>query len=366
MISFFLTTKCNLNCIYCYNIEEREALAEYTLPFDVARAGIDWWFATTTNRHVRFYGPGEPTREWRLMSQIVEYARQASDGVTVEIQTNGVFGPKPRSWMLDNINVMWLSFDGPPDIQNHNRPVGGIHPSAPIIEKNVVWLVASKRDRDLMVGARITITDDNSDRQVEMVDYFYGLGIRHVWTNPLFFCVGGVPVYRDPEKLAKYHFDMNTYLDHYISAYQYAKRKGMFWGSFLAVNFDGRSPFHCRACIPAPHLTPDGYVSACDMVVLGRDAHHMDCFIYGRWNQERRKFDFDEEKIAALRGRSTDSPSLAHCQQCVARYHCGGYCLGEVVNETGRLNGVPKNCAAVRRLIQEVGVLSEQYPYLHP
>ena len=32
MISFFLTTKCNLCCIYCYNAEERDRLPEMSLP----------------------------------------------------------------------------------------------------------------------------------------------------------------------------------------------------------------------------------------------------------------------------------------------------------------------------------------------
>lgn len=43
MASFFLTTRCNLRCIYCYNREERSQLKEQTLPLDIAKAGVDYY-----------------------------------------------------------------------------------------------------------------------------------------------------------------------------------------------------------------------------------------------------------------------------------------------------------------------------------
>lgn len=364
MISFFLTTQCNLNCIYCYNVEERKKMTERTLPLEIAKAGIDYFFKTNTSRHIRFYGPGEPTQEFILLKQITEYAKSVSNGVTVEIQTNGVFGSTVREWILDNANIVWMSFDGPPDVQNYNRPIGGKFPSAPIIEENVQWLNRNKGNRNLMIGARVTMTDKNIHRQKEMVDYFNNLGIQYIWTNPLFPAVGTKPVCDDDKKLREYKFDMDTYLDNYINAYHYAREKGVFYGSFLTCNFDGEANVHCRACSPVPHLTPDGYVSACDMVVLGETPYHMDCFIYGKWDSDTKSFVFYNDKIKALQERTSDN--LPHCKNCSAKYHCGGYCLGEVVNETGKLDG-QKNmaCKAIRRLLDEIG-LSNPYPYLHP
>jgi radical SAM protein with 4Fe4S-binding SPASM domain len=340
-------------------------LTERSLPLDIAKAGIDYFFKENPSRHIRFYGPGEPTQEFGLMKQITAYAKSISDDVTVEIQTNGVFGNTVRDWVLENVNILWISFDGPPDIQNFNRPIAGKNPSALIIEANVRWLNENKSEPKLMVGARVTMTDKNINRQKEMVDYFYDLGIRHVWTNPLFPPVGEIPVCNDTGKLTEHSFDMNTYLDNYIEAYWFAKEKGMFYGSFLICNFDGEANVHCRACSPVPHLTPDGYVSACDMVVLGEKAYHMDCFIYGKWDSVSEEFRFDKEKINNLRNRNSDN--MSHCKTCEARLHCGGYCLGEVVNETGMLAGQkPIACKAVRRLIKELGIFAEPFEYLHP
>ena len=339
-------------------------------------AGIDWYFANNNSRHIRFYGPGEPTQEFVKMRQITEYAKMHPNGgdrVTVEIQTNGVFTEEVRTWALENINIIWMSFDGMKDIQEFNRPLNpkfreifGGRTSAEILEDNVRWLIANKSDRNLMVGARVTITDININKQKEMVDYFYNLGIRHVWTNPLFYGVGKIPVCDDPEKLAEYNFDMDKYVENYLDAYKYAKEKGLFWGSFLTINFDGESSYHCRCCTPlaAPHLTPDGYVSACDMVVLGAEAHHMDLFIVGKWNPTTKTFDLDDEKIHALNERK--STNLSHCKGCPAQLHCGGYCLGETVNEHGKLEGQNIiKCMAIRKLLKQLGVC-EPYPYLHP
>lgn len=219
MLSFFLTTKCNLCCRYCYNAKERNAIREKTLSIEIAKAGIDWYFAKNDSRHIRFYGPGEPTQEFERLKEITEYARSHPNGgekVSVEIQTNGIFTEDIRNWALDNFNIMWMSFDGMKDVQSFNRPLNPYYnnifnnrTSADILEDNVRWLISNKGNRNLMVGARVTITDINIERQTEMVDYFYDLGIRYVWTNPLFYSVGKVPVYIDEKKKCDYHFNMD-------------------------------------------------------------------------------------------------------------------------------------------------------------
>lgn len=365
MLSFFLTTKCNLRCIYCYNSKERAALQEQTLPLGIAKAGIDYYFATNSSRHIRFYGPGEPTVEFELMKEIVTYARdKAADRLTVEIQTNGCFSKYIREWILDNINILWVSFDGEPEIQNVNRPFAGGKPSSPVIEENARWLIENTTTHNLMVGARVTITDINVAKQKQIVDYFHSLGIRYIWTDPLFHTVDKVPVSEDKNKQASFHFNMDAYVDNYVEAFRYAQGKNIFYGSILACNFDGKCTKHCRACIPALHLTPDGYVSACDMVTFGKNAHHMDCFVYGQWNSDTQSFEFDGKKIKALQNRSIEN--IEHCKDCVTSGYCGGYCLGEVVNETGSLYGQKDGaCKAIQRLFNEIGVQNE-YPFLHP
>ena len=371
MISFFLTTRCNLCCSYCYNMEQREQLEEMSLPLEVAIGGIDWYFKNNSSRHIRFYGPGEPTYELGLMRDITEYAKKVGGaGVTSELQTNGIWTEETRNWILDNLNIVWMSFDGLPEIHNKLRPLNkkyvdlfGGRTSSKIVEDNTRFLIQNKDNRNLKVGARVTMTDDNIKQQREMVDYFYDLGIRHVWTNPLFASVCVKPYAGD-----KNYFDMPTYIEHYIDAYKYAKSKGLFWGSFLIINFDGETEHHCRACTPlkAPHITPDGYLSACDLVLLGKEPHHMQQFVFGKWNDDTKAFDIYQDRVDTLLDRRAGHPQMKHCQKCEAQKHCGGYCPGEVLNETGTLYGQKaKACAGVKKLFKELGKL-EKFDLMHP
>lgn len=365
MASFFLTTKCNLRCIYCYNCKERAGSEEQSLPLHIAKAGVDYFFSHNKSRHIRFYGPGEPTCEFSLMKDIVSYAKsKAGDLLTVEIQTNGCFDANIREWILNNVNIIWLSFDGKPNIQNANRPFPGGKPSAPVIEGNARWLIERTNQHNLMVGVRVTITEKNIDQQKQMIDYFHSLGISYIWNDPLFPPVEIEAVCDNRGKQEKYKFDPDKYVKNYIDAYYYAKQLGVFYGSFLTCNFDGKCTQHCRSCTPTPHFTTDGYVSACDLVTFGENAHHMDCFVYGKWNEEKQEFEFNSDKIKALKARSIDN--MEHCANCCAREHCGGYCLGEVMNESGNLLGQkPQTCVAIRSLYKEIGE-QPPYAYLHP
>lgn len=366
MVSFFLTTRCNLCCEYCYNREERSKIVEQSLPIEIAKAGLDWFFKRYQSRHIRFYGPGEPTQEIELMKEIVSYARQqAGSEVSVELQTNGVFLPKDREWLLNNINIMWISFDGEPFVHDAQRHFPNGSPTSPFIEKNVKWIMENRTNQNLMVGVRVTITDENVDRQKQMVDYFKSLGIEYIWSDPMIPSVGVIPSCYDKSKMASFHFDMDKYVDEYIEAKRYADSIGMFYGSFLTCNFDGTCKSHCRACIPVPHFTPDGYISACDLVTFGKDAGHMDCFVYGKWNDNEHMFSIDDNKVHALQERTIDH--MKHCNSCKVREHCGGYCLGEVQNETGELTGQKVHvCKAINRLAENIGFSDVPYLFMHP
>jgi len=361
MISFFLTSKCNLRCVYCYNSKKRENEPIQILDMDFAKAGIDYFFGNFQSRHIRFYGPGEPTQAFSLMQKIRNYAySKAGEEIKVELQTNGAFSEQIRKWISENVNIVWVSFDGTPDIHDRNRPFPNKVPSSPIIEGNVKYLVANIKKG--MVGVRVTITSDNMHRQLEMVNYFVSLGVKHIWCDPIFQEVLDKPVCMSPER-KDFHFDMDQFVRTYVEAYRYAQSIGVFYGTNLIYNFDGCVEYNCRACTPVPHLTPDGYVSACDMVTFGGKANHMEPLVYGKWDAENKKILFYKDRIKALRSRK--SCNMPACSKCEVAGKCAGYCLGETLNETGSLFGCnPLVCSAVKKLYHEIGDIS--YEYFHP
>ena len=73
----------------------------------------------------------------------------------------------------------------------------------------------------------------------------------------------------------------------------------------------------------------------------------------------------DNNKIELLQTRSVNN--MEHCKKCSVRNHCGGYCLGEVQNETGNLFGQkPNTCRAIKRLAESIGYSDEPYAFMHP
>lgn len=352
MISFFLTNECNLNCRYCYT--NKSEFIPQTLPFEFAKIGIDDFFDNTDCRHIRFFGAGEPTLKFNLMKQIYDYAHEkAGDKLSVEIQTNGVFSKNVAEWLANNVDIIWISWDGTPKIQNFYRPSKGGKRTSEIVERNARFLLKNGKG---MTGARTTIGSFNLYKQKEIINYFANLGIKNVWADPIIPAVG-------KEALEK-NIDLMEYSKEFLKAKELADKLGVFYGSQLTCNFDEKTFYNCRACLPMPHLTTDGYVSACDMASFGESNGPMSIFIYGKWDKENNKIIYDKEKIDRLRSRS--ATNMAGCRGCEIIDHCAGYCLGEVVNETGNLFGKKEYiCEPIRFLAKNMPLNKGRYKYLH-
>lgn len=354
MLSFFLTTKCNLDCTYCYT--NKKSHKHQTIPFEFAKLGVDEFLGKNGIRHIRFFGAGEPTEEFSLLKEICQYAdnKAKSFKVTKEIQTNGIISSQKAHWLAKNFDIIWISCDGTPKIQNYFRRTVTDKPTSDKLEKSIKILI----DQGIgMTGIRSTITNVNVLEQCQMIKYFHGLGIKYVWSDPLFPSVGSShPI----DSL-----DLMIYVKKFIEASEYAESLGMVYRTFLACNFDEETKFHCRACLPAPHLTTDGYISACDMALFGLDDNHMSVFIYGKWDKENNKIIIDKKKVEVLRHRSVDN--MPTCKDCEIRYNCGGYCLGEVTNESLNLFGIKKQvCAPIKYLSRHIKRNGGCYKYLHP
>ncbi len=118
-----------------------------------------------------------------------------------------------------------------------------------------------------------------------------------------------------------------------------------------------------------PHLTMDGYVSACEMCMSGTDAGKMDAFIYGKYDKEHNRIIYDEKKIEVLQSRTL--ANLPDCADCIAREHCAGFCLGETLNEKGDLFKIKDIvCEPLRYIYAKIGNDYAQYggefKYKHP
>jgi radical SAM protein with 4Fe4S-binding SPASM domain len=354
MISFFITTRCNLSCLYCYTNKNAGEHRHQTLDLEFAKAGIDDYYKSSTHHHVRFFGAGEPTEELDLIKEILMYAQSKDGDTTSEIQTNGCFSLETAKWISKNIDIVWISSDGYPEIQDYFRPTKNFEPSSSRLSRNLSYFSTHKKE---MVGIRLTISNKNVDKQIEILDYFAQFGIKNFWADLMFPSIGS-------EKTID-TVDLDLFTNEFIAAVRYAVRRGMTYGSILTCNFNEPGHYACRTCLPVPHLTTDGYISACDMALFGNDADHMSAFIYGKWDKEIKSITYDQKKIQDLQRRKLEN--MPNCVGCEVGPYCRGYCLGEVMNETKDLFGCKSQlCASIKKMFKELTDEEKSYTYTHP
>jgi uncharacterized protein len=359
-IAFFVTTTCNLACPYCITSSFLERPRSRVISLAFAKRGLDDWFSQQDEREIRFYAIGEPTTQMDIIEQIHDYAYQkAGDALRVELQSNGYWSRSTTEWIAENVDITWISFDGLVDVHDHYRPTLGGNGSSKRVLDNLTYLLRYGKG---FVGVRPTMTPLLLNRQIEMLDYLRSLGVQYVWTNPLTESVGrgnrnsNEPVTR---------VGLMDFAYKFLEAWEYAKKNGVFYGSNLTYNFDEPAQWNCRSCVPCPHLTVDGYISACDMAFLGENTPLPD-FVYGKYLPGEDRIAYDQNKIKRLRSRTADN--LRGCQGCEALYNCAGGCLGEAVHETGDLYATRGGdfCKAVRFLACHMDRNQGVYPYLHP
>jgi len=360
MISILLTNQCNLACKYCYLgcIDRAELQSEKkAINMNFAKRGIREYFSTQPKPAVRFFADGEPTLEFEKMKELYAYAESLTNNIAYfELQTNGYFGKESAEWIRDHIDIVFVSCDGiPSDHDGQRCTIAGGKTSA-AIERNIRIMVENPQ---CQVGIRATITNRNVHHQKEMIDYFYSLGVKVLFSDKVFAPIGG--------SSEQFNIDNITFADTFLEARQYAIDKygnDFFYGSMYTANFDEEVIYACRSCLPTPHLTPDGYVTCCDLCVTGGDANMRD-LIYGVYDENLDVILYDQKAIKRIQSRKVEN--IPECQACEVRNYCAGACLGEALNETGNFYGVKQEaCECIKYLWSRLGKTSIENRYLHP
>ena len=161
-ISIFVAQKCNMRCVYCYG-GDGEYGNKGLMSSQVALKTVDWLISNSGDLpsvHIGFFG-GEPLVNFRIIREVVHYAKaqvkKNGKRVTFGLITNGVLLSEERIVFLrDNEISVTVSFDGPPEIQNTQRPLSNGGDSYDKIVSNVHKL----SEYFSAASARATISGD--------------------------------------------------------------------------------------------------------------------------------------------------------------------------------------------------------------
>lgn len=370
-LTFILGNTCNLSCVYCYPGEYK--YGNLRLDFDFAKKGVvDFLVEERLGPldKIRYFGIGEPTIEFDLMRRIHEFVidrvvRQENKMIRSEIQTNGVFSEDVARWIGENLSVICISCDGPPDVQDEQRPFISGESTSKIIEKNVRILT----EYDIDVGMRSTITSKSigTDTMKRIVRYAKRVGFSYVYFHPMIPQQGPQIRRTDGEP---YAIDPLRFAMNYLDAWKYAQDLDIFVGNHFTINFDEEVGIYCRSCLPTPQLTIDNYVSCCDEALYGdpqNGGERFEKLIIGRYNHQHDEIALFWDRIEAVR-RMRNVQNMDDCRDCEIATNCAGGCLGEALFSRGdpfiRLSD--SYCAAMKYLAKHIPRNQGLFRYMHP
>lgn len=183
-ITFSVSDKCNLNCIYCFTGEKAGKVAS----FNAAKTALIDFFSrsdTPSNPTIAFFGSGEPFENFEFIKSVVHFSSEIGKKKNISPRflatTNGVFSSEKLEFVIENEIYLSVSVDGPPEIQDKQRPLMDGSGSSSAVMATIAKLVESGSDFHI----RTTITNDTVGLMPQMVEFWAKQGVRKLYLEPV-------------------------------------------------------------------------------------------------------------------------------------------------------------------------------------
>lgn len=345
-LTLFLTTTCNLRCTYCYASAGDTPAKSMSLA--TAQRGIDFVAGNAARLlresfEINYHGGGEPSGNWRVMTESLEYARATALALNLappraSAASNGVLKEDQIDWMIANMDGgVSVSFDGLPSAHDRHRlTVLGQGSSA-----RVMHTLRRFDEAGYPYGIRITVTADQIPHLAESVEYVCAhFGTHRIQVEPAY-------------QLGRWRDAASAETSEFISAYRRAQERAEQYGRqifFSAARLETLSNHFCGITQDTFALSPDGNVSAC-YEVFSEDSRWSKMFFYGRPADGQSAYDFDLPVLDHLRGQAVQH--RAFCQGCFAKWTCAGDCYHKALDVSGTEFAGTDRCHITRELTKD-------------
>ncbi|MDY0094387.1 MAG: radical SAM protein [Candidatus Vecturithrix sp.] len=321
-LTLYLSNQCQLACSYCYAAPERHpaAQASVVLQEEVALAAARLVARHCAERnkpfHLVLHGGGEPTLHWELMQRLEAATRRIARQFGIEwrghLATNGILSAQQAQWVARHFTSIGLSCDGPPEIQNRQRPFKGGAETAHIVEQTARIIRAAGGNFEV----RTTITPQTVERQPEIVKYLHKqLGAETVRFEPVYEVRGQGKTGFTPD-------DASRFVEGFLEAQKEAETREIIL-SFSGVRLKELHGPYCDVLRNVLHVNPDGTATACFFSVTGQNPSDAACVI-GAFDVKTGEFELNRERIDAHRRKALEVPD--QCFGCLNMYHCARGC----------------------------------------
>lgn len=312
---------CNLRCSYCFAGQGDFKGERSFMSLETAKKAIDFVIEESGNRHnieIDFFG-GEPLMNFDVVKETVAYARsrekEANKHFNFTLTTNGLLlDEKKQDWINENMDNVVLSIDGRKEVNDTLRKTVSGEGSYDYIFNNIKDM-ALKRQGKQDYYVRGTYTHYNLDF-TEDVKHFVDEGIKSISIEPVVAEPGDDYeiveedldfIKKEYQKLAEYNLNNDFNFFHF--------NIDLDGGPCVYKRISG-----CGAGTDYLAVTPDGQLFPCHQFVSNDD------FKLGNLDEGLVNTEILDDFAAA------GMDNKEKCQDCWARYFCGGGCHANAFN----------------------------------
>ena len=311
-LTLYLNNECNLDCVYCY--ADPAGGPSLRLDARVIAAGAK---EVALHCHRKglpltavFHGGGEPTLHRRELERALELVEAAAAGQGIGcfryIATNGCLSEEAVAWLAHHFDLVGLSCDGPPEVQDRQRPRRGGGGTSAAVARTAGVL----RREGCRFHVRTTITPATLDRQAEIAGYI----CRQLAPEEIHF----EPVYRGRRGDGPEARHAAGFVHHLLEARRVAREHGVPLACSASRPAEIHGPY-CHVFRQTVNLIPGGVATACFQMT--GDAQTLEKGLeIGRFDQAAGGFRVDQARVQALRKMLGVLPE--ECAECFNRYHC--------------------------------------------
>ena len=340
-IALFVSQRCNLRCVYCYGAGgeygRRGMMDEAT-----ALRAVDWLIRPSEDHdklRISLFG-GEPLLNFPLMQRVVEYARKRGAEVgksfRFNVTTNGTLldDEKIAFFKTNNIYVS-VSFDGPSDVQDANRPFRNGKGSYDRVSANIARLLRGIPRANVYCRATLHGSADPA----RVAEAIRGLGAS-MWlvteaSPPILDGHTGVEDdAREPSRVIEL---VQAEAIRALAAIKNRDWEGLkeidrfsgFAQVLEYVMYKQRRPFFCGAGRTYLGVSTSGDLFPCHRFA-GLDEYKLGSIFDG--NVDSRGY------------QASPTGDGGPCSECWAKYYCGGGCVYDHLARTGSTSKPAETC----------------------
>ncbi len=342
-LNVYLTRVCNLACHYCFsdpsNANPDHLIASSESILDGARLVVEHCREQGVPMTFVLNGGGEPTLDQRIESQINDVRVLCVENdvkLFTYLATNGMMSADSTRKMCSLFDLIGLSCDGPPEIQDVQRPSKTGEKCSAFVEQTASIF----HQYGQAFETRVTLTRESWRKMPVIAAYLTDIIHPQAINVELAYCRLNSPIDKG---------DIEDFIQAYFSAKTICYKSGIPWHT-NAIRPSQHHRQYCHILQNTLQVIPGDAASLCFL-----DNDQLECTERGTciaaYDHETQNWIVDQSKIDEVRNALLSDQDM--CKNCFAASHCHRSCPD--VCPLTRNNNLPDIlCKLNRRLFDEM------------